>query len=86
MVLSVLTAAAATQDVAQGALLLFVFGLGRTLPLFLAGLSAAFVQRIEAVAPYVPVFEKVFGVLFLGLGSYYLYLAWVFVRLSIAPV
>ena len=86
MVLSVLTAVAATQKVAQGMLLLFVFGLGRTLPLFLAGLSAAFVRRIEAVAPHVSVFEKACGVLFLGLGSYYLYQVWTLIGLSILPV
>lgn len=86
MVLSVLTAAAATQDVAQGGLLLVVFGLGRTLPLFFAGLSAQVVRGIEAVAPYVPVFEKVFGMLFLGLGVYYVYQAWMFFRLSLTPV
>ena len=80
-----LAAAAATQNAAQGGLLLGVFGLGRVLPLFFAGLSVQFVRRIEAVAPYVPVLEKVFGVFFLGLGSYYLYQAWLFVRQSVAP-
>lgn len=80
VVLSVLTAAAATQSVAHGGLLLLVFGLGRTLPLFFAGLSAALVRRIEALSSYVPYLEKVFGVLFVGLGGYYLSEFWAVLR------
>ena len=78
--LSVLTAAAATQSVVYGGVLLLAFGLGRALPLFFAGLSAALVKRIEVVSRYMPMLEKVFGVMFLGLGGYYLYQAWVFAQ------
>ncbi len=80
--LSVLTAAAATQSIGYGGGLLFVFGLGRVLPLFFAGLFAALVKHIEVVSRYMPMLEKVFGVMFLGLGGYYLYQAWAFFRMS----
>ena len=73
-----MTAAAATGSIWYGGLLLLIFGLGRALPLLVAGLSAEFVKRIKAVSPYVPYLEKVFGVVFLGLGGYYLYKAWEF--------
>lgn len=76
--LSVMTAAAATGNIWHGGLLLLVFGLGRALPLFVAGLSTEFVKRIEAVSTYMPYLERVFGVVFLGLGGYYLYQAWEF--------
>ena len=73
--LSVMTAAAATGSIWYGGLLLLVFGLGRALPLLVAGLSAEFVKRIEAVSNYMPYLERVFGVVLLGLGGYYLYRA-----------
>ena len=79
--LSVLTAAAATRSVVYGGVLLLVFGLGRALPLFFAGLFAQWVKRIEVVSRYMPMLEKVFGVMFLGLGGYYLYQAWAFVQM-----
>lgn len=81
MVLSVLTATAATQSVVYGGLLLLVFGLGRTVPLFVAGFSAVLLQRLEALAQYSIVFEKTFGVIFLGLGGYYLFQFWPVVRI-----
>jgi len=54
------------------------FGLGRALPLLIAGLSTDFVKQIEVVATYRPDLERVFGVVFLGLGGYYMYKAWEF--------
>lgn len=75
IVLSVTTAAAGTGRIWYGGLLLLVFGLGRALPLLIAGLSADFVKRIEVVASYMmPYLERVFGFVFLGLGGYYLYI------------
>ena len=75
-----MTAAAATGSIWYGGVLLLVFGLGRALPLLIAGLSADFVKRIEVVATYMPYLERVFGVVFLGLGGYYMYMAWEFFR------
>ncbi len=72
--LSVTTAAAGMGRIWSGGLLLVVFGLGRALPLLIAGLSADFVKRIEVVASYMPYLERVFGFVFLGLGGYYLYI------------
>jgi cytochrome c biogenesis protein CcdA len=77
-VLSVLTAAAATQSIVHGGVLLLVFGLGRILPLFLAALSSTLVKRIEAVSRHIPGLEKTFGGVFVLLGIYYLFQAWVF--------
>ncbi len=54
LVLSMMTAAAATGSIWYGGLLLLVFGLGRALPLLIAGLSGDFVKRIEVVASYMP--------------------------------
>jgi cytochrome c-type biogenesis protein len=79
-VLSVLTAAAATQSIVYGGILLLVFGLGRVIPLFFAALSAELVKRIEAVSRYIPRLEKAFGVVFVLLGIYYLSQAWIFIQ------
>ena len=78
--LSVLTAAAATQNVVKGSLLLLVFGLGRVVPLFFVGLSTTLAARLEPVARRMALFERAFGVVFVALGGYYLYQAWLFFR------
>ncbi len=76
MVLSVLTAAAATQSVVQGGVLLFVFGIGRVLPLLGAGLSAGLLRRLQAGSRFAPYLEKACGLAFVALGLYYWYLTW----------
>lgn len=79
-----LTAATATQSFVYGGLLLLAFGLGRTLPLFFAGFSAALVRRLHAVSRHAAGLEKALGVVFLALGGYDLYLAWTFVQALLA--
>ena len=76
-----MTAAAATGSIWYGGVLLLVFGLGRALPLLIAGLSTDLVKRIEVLATYMPYLERVFGGVFLGLGGYYMYKAWEFFQL-----
>lgn len=71
--LTVLTAAAATQQIWYGGLLMFFFGLARAVPLLLAGLLTGVVTRLQFFTRYSKMVERAFGLMFVALGGYYLY-------------
>ncbi len=73
LVLPILGAAAATQAPLIAAALLFVFGLGRGIPLLVAGGAAGAFKRLEGSARWVPVIERVGGVLLLVMALFFLY-------------
>ena len=75
MVLPMLGAAAATGTWWFGALLMFVFGLARGLPLLVVGASAGWFVRIKALTTWVPRLQTAAGWLLLLGGAYFLFAA-----------
>ena len=72
MVLPMLGAAAATGTWWFGAMLMFVFGLARGVPLLVVGVSAGFLARLEAVSRWIPRVETAAGGLLLLAGIFFL--------------
>ena len=60
---------------AYGAALLFVYALGRGVPIVVAGTFAGLVTRLQAFGSWSPVIEKVSAVIVLGVGLYFLWIA-----------
>lgn len=71
--LTLLTVAAATGRVWYSALLMVFFSLGRGLPLLAAGVSVGYLKKAERVQRYIPILEKIGGVVLIIMGVYYLY-------------
>ncbi len=78
MILPILGAAAATGVPWLGALLLFIFGLARGLPLLLAGTMAGMLTGVRRIAPWIPTLEKACSVLLFAAAVYFLYQSAVF--------
>jgi sulfite exporter TauE/SafE len=73
MILPMLGAAAATGSWWFGALLMFVFGLARGLPLLLVGASAGWFARLGAASRWVPRVQAGAGALLLLAGLFFLF-------------
>ena len=73
MLLPIVGAAAATGAPWWGALLLFVFGLARGVPLLIAGTAAGVVTSVRRVSLWVPTIERASGVLLLLAALFFLY-------------
>lgn len=73
MVLPMLGTAAATGTWWFGALLMFVFGLARGLPLLAVGASAGWLARMKAATTWVPRLQSAAGWLLLLGGAYFLF-------------
>jgi cytochrome c-type biogenesis protein len=58
-----------------GAALLFVYALGRGVPVILAGTFAGLVRQLQSFARWTEALEKVSAVLILGVGLYFLWIA-----------
>ncbi|MFP4345801.1 MAG: cytochrome c biogenesis CcdA family protein [Anaerolineales bacterium] len=58
-----------------GAALLFVYALGRGVPVVLTGTFAGAVKQLQSVARWTHVLEKVSAILILGVGFYFLWIA-----------
>lgn len=58
-----------------GALLLFVYALGRGVPIVLAGTFAGAVKGLQAVSRWSSLIERASGVVIIGVGLYFLWLA-----------
>ena len=71
--LTMLTAAAATQQVWYGGLLLLFFGLGRGLPLFLVGQFSGFLAKAGFMTRHNIKLQKASGLVFIGMSGLYLY-------------
>ncbi len=81
LILPVLMAAAGTGDVFMGALLLFVFGLARGLPILVVGAAAGVLQRMQGLMLAVPRIERIGGVLLLLAALAFAYQGGVYARL-----
>ena len=73
MMLPILGAAAATGTPWLGAILLFVFGLARGVPLLLVGTAAGLVTHMRRFAAWVPTIERTAGMLLIVAALYFLY-------------
>ena len=73
---AVLTYVMAKQEtLIYGAALLFVYALGRGVPVVLAGTFTGVVKQLQSFGRWSPVIEKASGVIILGVGLYFLWLA-----------
>jgi len=59
---------------AYGAALLFVYALGRGVPIVLAGTFTGIVKRLQSFGQWSPVIEKASAVIILGVGLYFLWI------------
>ena len=75
MVLPILGAAAATGTPWLGAVLLFVFGLARGVPLVIAGTAAGTLTHVRRFTTWVPKIEQASGVLLLLAALFFVYQA-----------
>jgi len=66
-----------SQDgaLAYGAALLFVYALGRGVPIVLAGTFAGALKQLQSFGRWSPVIEKVSAVIIIGVGLYFLWIA-----------
>ncbi|WP_299029652.1 cytochrome c biogenesis protein CcdA [uncultured Thermanaerothrix sp.] len=58
-----------------GALLLFIYAMGRGVPIVLAGTFTGVLKGLRAMAPYASSLEKIAGTILIGVGLYFLYIA-----------
>ena len=73
---AILTYVMARQDgLAYGAVLLFVYALGRGVPVVLAGTFAGVIKGLRALGRWTATIEKASGVVVLGVGLYFLWIA-----------
>jgi cytochrome c-type biogenesis protein len=78
LLLPVLGAAALSADPVLGAALMFAFGVGRGLPVIVAGEAAGMLKRLLSSWVLVERFERAAGVLFLIAAVYFTYQALVY--------
>jgi len=73
---AILTYVMAQQSaVVYGAALLFVYAMGRGVPIVLAGTFTGFLKQLQAFSRWMNVVEKVSGVIIIGVGLYFLWIA-----------
>jgi cytochrome c-type biogenesis protein len=73
---AVLTYVMAKQEaLVYGAGLLFVYALGRGVPIVLAGTFTGMVKQLRSFGRWSPLIEKASGVIILGVGLYFLWIA-----------
>jgi cytochrome c-type biogenesis protein len=58
-----------------GAALLFVYALGRGVPIVLAGTFTGALKQLQALGRWSPIIERVSGVIIIGVGLYFLWIA-----------
>lgn len=66
-----------SQDgaIAYGAALLFVYALGRGVPIVLAGTFTGALKQLQSFGRWSPIMERVSGVIIIGVGLYFLWIA-----------
>lgn len=72
---AIATIAAARGSATQGALLLFVYGLGKGVPLMLLGLASGSLALMKSFSPAAGVLTKIGGLALLGAAGYLVWLA-----------
>jgi cytochrome c-type biogenesis protein len=66
-----------SQDgaLANGAALLFVYALGRGVPIVLAGTFTGALKQLQSLGRWLPIIERASGIIVIGVGLYFLWLA-----------
>jgi len=72
---AILTYVMAEGAVVYGALLLFVYALGRGVPIVVAGTFTGLLKQLRAFGRWSSVLEKVSGAVIVGVGLYLIWLA-----------
>lgn len=72
---AIATLAAMSGDVVKGAGLLFLYGLGKGLPLLIIGLASGSLVFMRSASKYVPALTKVGGATLLGAAAYLIWIA-----------
>jgi len=72
VLLVVLSASAAVGSAPYGALLLFVFGIGRTLPVLIGACSMGYLESLKSLSRWHYYFEKTGGIALIIMGLYLL--------------
>ena len=72
---AVLTYVMAEGAVAYGATLLFVYALGRGVPVVLAGTFTGVLKSLQGFGRWSPVIEKASGLIVIAVGFYFLWIA-----------
>ncbi len=72
---AILTYVMAEGAIAYGAALLFVYALGRGVPVVLAGTFTGALKSMQSLGRWSPVIEKASGVIVLAVGFYFLWIA-----------
>jgi cytochrome c-type biogenesis protein len=67
--------AATTGSASRGAVLLFVYGLGKGAPLLLLGIASGSLAFMRTVSKYTPALVKIGGVGIIGAGAYLVWIA-----------
>ncbi|MEW6663551.1 MAG: cytochrome c biogenesis CcdA family protein [Bacillota bacterium] len=75
VLLAVLSLVMMQGNIAYGAVLLFIYALGRGVPLVLAGTFTAFAKGIPALGRFTAVVEKIAGFILIGFGLFFLWIA-----------
>jgi cytochrome c-type biogenesis protein len=72
---AILTYVMAEGALVYGATLLFIYALGRGVPVVLAGTFTGALKSMESLGRWTPVIEKASGVIILAVGFYFLWIA-----------
>lgn len=72
---AIATIAATTGSVVKGAALLFVYGLGKGVPLLLLGLASGSLSLMRSVSKVAPLLTKAGGIGVIGAGAYLVWIA-----------
>lgn len=75
ILLAILSIVMLKGNIAYGAALLFFYALGRGLPVILAGTFTGILKNMPLIARWSGIMEKAAGIVLLGLGMYFLWIA-----------
>lgn len=75
ILLAILSIVMLKGNIAYGAVLLFFYALGRGVPVILAGTFTGILKNMPLIAKWSGVMEKAAGIVLLGLGLYFLWIA-----------
>jgi len=75
ILLVILSLAMASGQWLYGATLLFVYALGRGIPIILVGTFTGLITRMDSFARWNNIMEKVAGVIIIVMGGYFAYIA-----------
>ena len=71
--LAVLAFAAAKGSMVYGMIFMFVFAMGRSIPILVAGTFTGFIKKADKLSKYENIFEKAGGVILVLIGFYFLF-------------